>query len=215
MENCEFCLEFDKDRKGENLFNRLFGVDIHRILFETQNFVGMPGIGALLPGYLLIIPLRHSLSIAQLPLDQRNEFESLKEKIRDVLTRHYMSPIFFEHGSLDENSKSGCCIYHAHLHALPFAFNIFKDLQGLNSKKVESIFEAAEWLNNGNSYIYFETQQEEKYVFTCPPDLPSQYIRRVLAKKLGIQDEWDWQLWINEENVLRTLTDLSDEKNLK
>jgi len=164
----------------------------------------------MVPGYLLIIPQEHYFSIAQLPAAQRAEFDGLKQSIRDTLASYYVKPVFYEHGSLNEESESGCCIYHAHLHALPTGLNLIEEIKtALDGRRVESIFEAADWLKMGKSYLYFETQQEEKFVFTCSENMPSQYIRRLIAKKLGKPDEWDWQLWDNKDVVLQTLTDLS------
>ncbi len=51
-------------------------------------------------------------------------------------------------------------------------------------------------------YLYYEAVRGKRYVF-YPPFIPSQYIRRLLAEALGIQ-EWDWRQCGREEDLLTT-----------
>ena len=55
-----------------------------RIVATTHKFVIMPMVGPLVPGYLLIVPKDHYLSISQLPKEQIEELKIVKEELKKV-----------------------------------------------------------------------------------------------------------------------------------
>ena len=72
---CSFCSEING--KEENNYVDIYLKEefekegLHsRILATTHKFVIMPMVGPLVPGYLLIVPKDHYLSISQLPKEQ-------------------------------------------------------------------------------------------------------------------------------------------------
>ena len=60
------------------------------------------------------------------------------------------------------------------------------------------------FIQTGKSYLYYETVRGNRYVF-YPPFIPSQYIRRLLAEAIGIQN-WNWRQCGREERLLSTLS---------
>src|SRR3989344_6771630 len=119
---CQYCSEFEighLDFNGKNLGNRM--------LFETDNFVVFPTIGQIVEGYSLIASKLHYTGMGHIPLELHAELESVKNKVRKVLTDNYRNPLFFEHGPASRAKKGGCCIEHAHFHAVPVNLDIVPD----------------------------------------------------------------------------------------
>src|SRR5437870_13220641 len=96
---CVFCMSRHKVFGNTPDFIRLFGNCLeHRIIFETENFVVLPSIGQIVEGYLLIMPKRHANSMAVLDKHLLAELEIVYSKVRQMLSRSYSTPIFYEHG---------------------------------------------------------------------------------------------------------------------
>ena len=118
---CSFCSEINN--KEENNFFDIYlkkefeeaGLE-SRIVATTKNFVIMPMVGPLVPGYLLIVPKDHYLSISQLPKEQVEELKTIKQELQKVFNETYGKCVFYEHGALSCSLKGGSCSDHAHLH---------------------------------------------------------------------------------------------------
>ena len=200
--DCVFCEEFET---GELKFRNL---RIKRILYESQNFVVFPSLGQIVEGYLLIAPKRHYLSIAQIPNSLYFELTEVQEKVRDILTKNYCSPIFFEHGPISESKNVRCCVDHAHLHAVPTSISILEDLiKHFKYKEVNNFTE----LPSDVSYLFLE-EKKKKYVFPINTILPSQYLRQILAMKTCCSEKWDWRICPGIEELKNTIKKLK--KNL-
>ena len=42
-------------------------------------------------------------------------------------------------------------------------------------------------------YIFVETREGIRYVFNVPDILASQYVRQIIAIKIGQPERWDWR----------------------
>ena len=62
LNNCVFCEEFQC--QSFILKNEDFG---NRVLYETENFKVLPGLGHIMEGYLLIVSKDHYISVGELP----------------------------------------------------------------------------------------------------------------------------------------------------
>lgn len=185
LEDCRFCNEF---QIGKTEF---MGDVLERILFQSDNFYVFPSLGQIVEGYLLISPKEHYISIAQLPDKLYNELEEVQEKTIKILVREYQEPIFFEHGPISEREKGGCCIAHAHLHAVPAKADLLKRLEKHFSYFKISLYNE---LPKDMQYLFFQNNQRERFVIPIREIIPSQYLRQLLASELNIK-KWDWRLY--------------------
>jgi diadenosine tetraphosphate (Ap4A) HIT family hydrolase len=206
--NCDFCDEF---RAGvSNAFHTRYGESLRdRVVFATENFRVFPSIGQLAEGYLLIAPVEHYRALDEMPDEILGEFAHVYEKVRTTLFASYGPSLFFEHGARSERS-GGCGIYHAHLHAVPFPTQLdpvdflksrfpFKEIRDLTEIRMES--------DGLSAYLLYRDSHGTAYVFKAD-NLPSQYMRKLLAQALG-EHEWDWRHSGKEERLLATLSSLS------
>ena len=118
---CTFCAEIE-GRDEHNLLRRLLGPDVgdSYLLAQTENFVLIPGVGALMPGYLLAVPRRHVLSFGHLPERLAPEMDELLARAQGWIHRTYeRGTLMFEHGPASFVERGGSCTDHAHLHVVP------------------------------------------------------------------------------------------------
>ncbi|MDP2749285.1 MAG: hypothetical protein Q8O89_00450 [Nanoarchaeota archaeon] len=203
---CQFCEEFEQGYfclgAGSEKFNR--------IIFDTDNFVVFPSLGQIVEGYLLIASKKHHISIAALPENLFSELKYVVDRTKIILAENYQKPILFEHGPASEREKGGCCVMHAHIHAVPVEIdetNILKRLsKHFSSKKISSLEELKE--NKAAPYLFFEDKYDNKFTFQIPEVIPSQYIRQVIAHEIGQPEKWDWHSYYGIDEMKNTLEKL-------
>lgn len=205
---CDFCDEFFGGRRN-TFATRYAGQLSNRIVFTTPNFRVIPSMGQIVEGYLLVVPIRHFGTLADMADELIQELEAHRDRVREVLVATYGPCIFFEHGARSESS-GGCGIYHAHLHAVPLGkerepITVLKD--SFNYKKLESITDIAGEANGTDSYLYYEDLHSNKYIFDVER-LPSQYLRKLVAEAVG-KEQWDWRKYGREEALLSTVARLA------
>jgi diadenosine tetraphosphate (Ap4A) HIT family hydrolase len=181
------------------------------VICESDHNLAVAGLGALSEGYVLLVPKAHYLSVAQLPEPMVEDLERLKQHIRSAIGKIYASAVFFEHGAVTENKRGGACIDHVHVHAFPCQIDLRQFLQkDFPETRIQSLKELKLFAEINQPYIFYENQLGEMFVYETPAQIPSQYIRRRWAEALGRSDEWDWALFIGENEVTNTITKLKN-----
>jgi ATP adenylyltransferase len=177
-------------------------------LYSYKDFVVVPGLGPLAAGYLMILPRAHYLSVASLPPTLLRDLIDLKSEVRRVIAERFADPIFFEHGPSTSKGGGGSCVDHAHIHVLPTQIDLVPVLrsrhQGLQN--IRSIEQLREF--RGTDYVFYEDQNGEMYS-THVTSLPGQYVRRVLAQNMGLEDSWDYAAYPNYSLIRSTISRLS------
>ena len=212
IRGCPFCdaLENSGDIGNTFAFHEYLGDKVStRILRETENFAVFPSIGQIVEGYLLIMPKDHYLSTAHLPDTWYNELEHLCEETRQVLSIAYCPPIFFEHGPMSLQQRGGCCVDHTHIHAVPVSLNLAPELRKhLTERRITDLSELKDQLTREVAYLFFEDTKGARYVYDAPL-VPSQYLRQLVASKIGSPEHWDWRIYPGEEEILTALRTLA------
>lgn len=206
---CTICNQY-VFHSQENYWAQLYGQKYgHKsdIIRETAHFLVIAGIGALTRGYVLLFPKQHISSIGALPEYLFSEVRNEQQIIREALLSLYGSAVFFEHGS-SSSCTYGSCIEHAHLHALPSAVDFKWFVTEFTETPIQDISELQEYCDNG--YLYYENAEGAKLVYTTDIPIGSQYFRRIWAQTVDKEDEWDWQVFIGEEDVASTIGDLRE-----
>ncbi|MDO8720825.1 MAG: hypothetical protein Q7J31_01170, partial [Syntrophales bacterium] len=153
--------------------------------------------GAFVEGYSLIVSKRHVPNTGCLDDSSIAELERFATEVERILRAIYaVGTIVFEHGSVGVRRKAGCCIEHHHLHILPFDLptipsHMLRVMPA--SKPVKSLEALREYQTAGKPFIYYETPEGSAFVFDAPMDLPSQFIRQVLAVECGCPSDWEWE----------------------
>jgi len=186
-------------------FIRLFGNRLeHRIIFETDNFVVLPSIGQIVEGYLLILPKKHANSMAALDKHLLAELEIVHSEVRQMLARFYSTPIFYEHGVGTTKFGNGCCVDHAHIHAVPvslqLSFLLCKQFKWAKFSRLEELTQLAA----KNDYLFVEDCTGERFLFQAS-QVPSQFLRYRIAEMIGTPEKGDWALYPGVEELVSTV----------
>ena len=140
--NCTFCTEFLDVDKSE--FRSIFPKDIlnTRFIRSSKNFICLAALGAVRPGYILLLPKKHLFSFAFLHPFITQEAQELKTSITIDVRTYFSEPIIFEHGVINAESHGGGCIDHAHLHFFPSDSDLLPQLMSeFSCRPIEHISE--------------------------------------------------------------------------
>ena len=164
----------------------------NRILYSSEKFIVLPALGPLNEGHLLVLTRDHYLNFSQIPYSSTAEFFLLISFLKKSLTSTYGPTILFEHGPVSENRKAGCCITHAHIHMLPLVVDIeFQLSSDFQRNKAQGLGDLI-FHRQQPPYIYYENQNGDSFVYEVYDNLPSQYIRQIIAYSIDNPEIWDW-----------------------
>jgi diadenosine tetraphosphate (Ap4A) HIT family hydrolase len=179
------------------------------VIVESRDFVAVPSVGALVPGWLLAIPKRHALNLAVLPRDEAASFAAQLGALKARCTELFGPITTFEHGPAQRNSAVGCSIDHAHMHLVPTASVDLpqaarRHLPHLDWAPCVGLEAAIDASCAGTPYLYIEPPIGLSWL-AKGEDIPSQALRRVLAAELGRSQEYDWKAFPQLQHVQETL----------
>ncbi len=179
----------------------------NEIIEETKNFRIIPGLGALTPGYILILPKKHCYSMTNFNAELMLEYQNIIHKYRKLFKSIYHKyPIIFEHGTPDPCGLCASCVIHAHTHIINHHYqNEEAIIQQLNFQKINNLTE----IKKDQNYIYYQNHQGQEYI-TYNFEPISQIMRIFIAQDLNIKDQYDWRAFPFENNIHQTINDLKN-----
>ncbi|MFD9333919.1 methyltransferase domain-containing protein [Streptomyces sp. NPDC060028] len=184
------------------------GSGFSRLVARTRAVDVLSGLGSLLPGYVLVVPRRHTTSLGELsPADLAEAF-SVGWRFAERIEREFGHPVVLvEHGSSGaaaaaagpppaggavRHRTGGSCITHSHLHIFPISDAAHSPLFAApGSRKISGLSDLIDTAHRKKNYYFCTWKRDEGYLLS-DPDLPSQYARRVWAGTLDAPDLWDW-----------------------
>lgn len=180
-------------------------------LAESPNFVVIPSLGALVVGWVLIVPKKHVIAVGALPDPLLAELSQLKSNIRSALREHYRSAVYvFEHGPSHEGTHLGCGVDHAHLHLVPVDLDLRRAMKSYMPREAQ--WRPADFLDcravfeSGAGYLYLEQPSGCGQIATAS-DFESQLFRRAIATGVGLAEQYRWREYPQLRNVEATIQD--------
>jgi len=211
--SCRFCKIILNHRLSEE--NEANQIPIYdTLIFETKNFIVIPALGALVPGYLMIVTRNHLHSLAYCSEAEIIELIDIIQRLSVLITEKFgVSPILFEHGSaIGCVNKSACCVEHAHLHIVPVNLSnestIVERTNAINITNMQALR-----VYCGEPYLLYVNESDQHYV-SSDTILPSQFMRKWVAKEIGCPLEYDWRRFEFTDNIAKTVAKLSDIRNV-
>ena len=200
------------DRKFANASNHVDNHPWDEVLYETDHFVVVPTVGALIEGWLLIVTKQPYLCMGAVSEELLRELFILKDHVSSVLRQCYGEVSIFEHGPSKARQKVGCGVDHAHLHVLPVEYSLTEHVLAVTDTEldwqlVKSIHAVSKFSDAGIPYLYVE-QTIGKACIASAWNVPSQLFRRVVADAIGLPKEFDWRNNPMESNVVSTVETL-------
>lgn len=163
---------------------------------KNERYCAIVSKGALVPGWSLVCPSEHILSLAN--EYGRSDFWRFAAKAATVVQSRYGDVRVFEHGAVYSGSPTGCGTDHAHLHLVPLPFALSPEAlefdRGLSWSKCRAC-EIGD-LAAGREYLFVSDKLEAAETAGFLSILPaptSQFFRRVVASKLGLSDFFDYR----------------------
>lgn len=195
------------------LFCQVVSVPWKRLRWFDRPLAYVPGIGgviaglgAFVPGYVLVFPEQHIESVLQVPRDIAVPFSDLLQRTVDAVRSTFGPPTLFEHGSCSRKDiRRSACLDHAHVHVLPGSYD-------LNSHVVDVVRHLPDISDSkalGCSGYLFLKEPMAAPVYGPDPGV-SQFFRRHIARTLGMADAWDYLLFPRMENVSKTINQLKE-----
>lgn len=167
-------------------------------LYETENFTVIPSLGAIVEGWLLIIPKTEIISYGYLQSTELyNELESLIDDVGSFVRKLYGDFVVFENGAYSPSRLVGCGVDYAHIHIVPTTHNLIDTIEkefGIyyEWKQIDAIKESSNYILNNQPYLYYRNQQKQSLI-TTSENIPSQLFRKALALAMGVSNEYDWK----------------------
>ena len=205
--SCPFCAEFDDE--GGSIFANVMGNRLgSRIIYEDEHFVIMPPLGEFIEGGLLLLSRAHILSFARLPAEQFGALERLVDVVCQALVQQWgVSPLMFEHGPAPQRSKGVCCVDHAHFNIFPARVPVHGQLAGRMHRSLQSLAELQGLRDAEFGYLFVQENNGVRRVYDgC--NAPTQLVRRIITKALGMPERWHWQDYPGEQELIATLEKL-------
>jgi diadenosine tetraphosphate (Ap4A) HIT family hydrolase len=198
--DCKFCAKL-KAQAARAPWNEF--------LIETENFAVVPSLGALVEGWLLMVPKEHYISMGALPPRLRDEADSIESQIRALLAGQYEKPVVvFEHGPSAAKHGTGCGVDHAHLHLLPLDCDLLSLAEPFVPKSLP--WKESGWEERSNAYragldyLYLKTD-ERGGLLAVSEDFGSQVFRKAISSYLGVPEEFSWRDHPRISTVTRTI----------
>ena len=177
------------------------------ILYESDNYIVLPGLGAFFEGYVMIVPKKHVMSMAELAEESDELYEEFLRVLNDmrfILESIYHKKIFvFECGSGKGGAgKHTTSIVHAHVHMAPSDIPVLKSVQksGLHPGLIHP-----RSLKNYGEYPYMlYIDQEDTWYIVSDPDtyFPRQHPRQILADHMGLEEgKYNWRVYPYREKM--------------
>ncbi|MFZ5452451.1 MAG: hypothetical protein ACOZF2_11375 [Thermodesulfobacteriota bacterium] len=199
MTRCRLCFDLLPHGHGEAW---------NEPLFESPNFVVLPSLGALVEGWLLLVPKKHFICMGALPDSVAAEMQEMKYFLCSVLQKYYGQVCAFEHGPSRAGLSVGCGVDHAHLHMVPVSFDLFSAVTPILPENAfwfeGGIEECRAAFTRGEDYLYLE-QPIGVGRITTHQDFGSQLFRRAIATRIGALNQFNWREHPQFPNVSATI----------
>jgi diadenosine tetraphosphate (Ap4A) HIT family hydrolase len=185
----------------------LFSDPTNEILYSGHFHYVICGLGAWVPGYILLVTHRHFDNFSLTPDESQREFHSLFSNIEQLFLSEFGEVTIFEHGAIGDEQRAGGCINHAHVHFIARNIDLCRDLRQqfrpIAIPNGGSSFRHLPRLEN--PYLYVKQRGEEAQAFLVDRPLVTQFLRRKVASKIRMDEYWDYKLYPFNENIIRTV----------
>lgn len=181
-----------------------------QVLDESPSFVAFPSLGALVSGWMLIVPRRPMLNLTGLEVSESEELDLFARKVASRLGRREGEPYFFEHGSRTSGGVVGCGVDQAHLHIVPLAFDLIELARASGDGGIEWLPDSfaasfADVLPSGAEYVAITRPRDGKALVGIMHEPRSQWVRRLIAHEIGAPESWNYRDYPQVANLLETV----------
>lgn len=190
------------------------GAEWDREILRTEHFVVVPSAGSLVAGWVLAVPRRPMFNLSQTDLAERQELGEIVKIVSRLLETKGEEVFCFEHGSCKAGSLTGCGVDQAHLHIVPLPFDLLSAVSEKASDDIvwhqqADITSPLDALPESGEYVAVWSVADGRNMIGNVRRPISQWVRRVIADKLGIGAEWNYRNHPKIDQIRQTLEIMS------
>lgn len=176
-----------------------------RITAPSASLRILPTLGQIVPGSLLLLPVRHVERYADLAPALRAE---AVVAARETVARFEMGGkgwVMFEHGAL-ASGGGGCGLYHAHLHLVPVENPPTAEELLPKGQGISGLHAGWDSVDTTDDYLICASADGSARFLSVTPaertEYPSQFFRRQLHRVLRLEGPWDWREFKQPESAI-------------
>ncbi len=174
-------------------------------LAQFDDAAVIPTRGAMIPEWLMLVPRRRCLAIAELKSTERLPLLDHAREIAGLISSRSGSAVLFEHGAAAWGTAHACGVEQGHLHVvgLPgsFASWVITDSANLNWQSVP-VCDPWKGISPNRDYLLLWVGKCGWVAYVAQP--VSQFFRRKIAEFLSRPEEWDYRRYPHVSNARRT-----------
>jgi len=170
-------------------------------LFETENFIIIPALGPLCVGHVMVTSKYHQQNLLSSTKNLWKEYDEIISIVTKINQKYYSNLLEAEHGGF-ENYNSGACINHTHINLIPNFGNIENIFAKLLTP-LQSASNISDIKSYNKPYVSIRGNSKNIKIYDGM-NLPSQFIRRVIANYLGY-NTWEWGKYYKLNDVSKTI----------
>ena len=187
------------EKRFETLLNGVSAAKHDQVLLDRDDWLVIPTLGAIMPGWLLAIPRECMLNFRDWAAAGGESITSVLAQIEAELGLNPEDIIWFEHGPANAGTEVGCGLDHAHLHILiqpSFSFDAFSDRArsdfGVEWHKT-TVGECYSILADTETSYFAAGSGSRAICVSAVEKAGSQFFRRVVAALAGNLAEWNYR----------------------
>ncbi len=197
-------------RRFEALLSGVSQAAYDRPLLDRVDWLVVPTLGAVVPGWVLIIPRRQMLSFRDWATAADRPALSLLDEVTSHLKLQSDEVIWFEHGPAKAGTLVGCGLDQAHLHVLVrprFSFDLFVDhVRAEANLDWTDVPATASYSGIPENLSYLVAGSGERAIRAIGVETAgSQFFRRVVAALDGTGAGWNYHNSPHMPNIERTI----------
>ena len=177
------------------------------IIDRSADSLVMPSKGALVPGWLMVVPLEHALCVGALEPARREAVWALAYRVSERVAATFGSATVFEHAPAAGGSGTGCGIDHVHLHVAPLAFSLLDAARELDPDLAWheiGLDDLGAAFRAGADHLVLR-EPGGPLRLARPPRPSSQFFRRAIARRVALRHEWNYRDYPREQTVVETI----------
>lgn len=165
----------------------------------------IPTRGALVSEWMLIVPRKPCLSVAELAAPDRARLLNVSDAVSAQVSARVRTAVTFEHGPRRRGSATGCGVDQAHLHVVGGVPDLLDRLIEAISEVSWSVADYSDpWSSIPVDSDYLMIRDRQRAVRALMDSPTSQLLRRGIARIIGREREWDYRSYPQEANARRT-----------
>ncbi|KQM14847.1 hypothetical protein [Novosphingobium sp. Leaf2] len=180
-----------------------------RPLLETKDWIVAPTLGAIVPGWLLIIPRRAAPNCREWSTSSGMSPLGAVKEVAGHLGLSMDEVIWFEHGPASMGTPVGCGLDYAHLHMIIRPRFNFADFAAGARAQADLIWSECEatdaYARSGTRSFYIAGSGDVAIVAKDVEAGGSQFFRRIAASLIGNGEVWNYRHHPHTENIEGTI----------